>query len=117
MKIHQRFSRGLGVISILISLAVAALLLVVVITVMTGNKDDGVPVSKPIGRAQSVQCLSNIHAIEIAIKMYQAENGQYPGSLNDLKNTGDLSFTCPVNNAVYIYDPVAGTVKCPEHSR
>lgn len=110
-------SRGLGVISVLISLAIAALFMVVVITLLTGNKDEGVPVSKPISRAKNVQCLSNIHALEIALKMYQTENGQYPASLDDLANMANLTFSCPVTNAAYIYDDETGTVKCPEHSR
>ena len=117
MKTLKCSSRGLGVLSILISLAIAALLIIALITVLTGGRDDSVPVSKPIERTRSVQCLSNIHALEIAIKMYQADNGQYPASLTDLKNAGSLSFTCPVNNVAYIYDARTGTVKCPEHSR
>ncbi len=117
MKAHRFMSHGLGVVSILISLAVAALLIIVVITTLTTGRDDGVPGSKPINRAQSAQCLSNIRTIEIAIKMHQAENGQYPASLSDLHNAGNLSFKCPVVNLDYRYDAGIGTVKCPEHSR
>ncbi len=117
MRANNYLSHGVGVLSILISLAIAAILIIVVITVLIGGRNDEVGVSKPIERAKNVQCLSNIHAIEIAIKMHQAENGQYPASLNDLKNPGSVSFICPVNSAAYIYESRTGTVRCPDHSR
>ena len=64
-------------------------------------------------RAQDVLCQTNLQQLRYAISIYQGNMGSYPPSLESLESPASLSFTCPVSEEPYQYDPSSGTVRCP----
>ncbi len=109
-------NRGLGLISILISLIIAAAVVILAITMYTEGKDANKSIKHPIQRAKSAQCLSRIKKIETSIQIYRVEHGKNPPSLEDLSNLQEDDFHCPVTHSRYNYDPANGKVTCPDHS-
>jgi len=104
---------------LIISLILAAILLVIVINYYTGGTKGEQSIQSPIDKAKNVTCLAQRHNIEVVIRYYHAEEFKYPSNLRELtKYSSDLtdkSFYCPVTGAPYDYDPQTGKVTCPDH--
>ena len=64
-------------------------------------------------RAQDVLCQTNLQQLRYAISIYQGNMGGYPPSLGSLESSASLTFTCPVGEEPYQYDPGSGTARCP----
>jgi hypothetical protein len=71
--------------------------------------------SVPIERAKNIQCLTQLRKVTAAIQMSAAENGKYPGRLQDLDVLSGTDLICPVSNRAYRYDSISGRVSCPGH--
>lgn len=108
-------SSGFAVISIVISLIVAAILMIAILSLYKGGKDaDSEALETPIERASILQCRAQIRTLETSITLYRAENGAYPGNLDLLAaSTGQRQ--CPVTGNSYHYDAETGEVGCPDH--
>jgi len=107
---------GIGIISIIISLLVGAILIIVAITIYTGGKTGkDSAVTSPIERAKNIECIAQIKKIETSIQTYLAENARYPERLEDLKDLSIQNIYCPVTNRPYYYDSNVGKVSCPGH--
>ncbi|OPX18504.1 hypothetical protein BXT86_00920 [candidate division WOR-3 bacterium 4484_100] len=113
----KKYYSGLGLISILISLLIAAAVVILAITMYTGGKDTNKSIKQPIERAKSIECLSQIRKIETSIQIYRVEHGQNPQSLEDLTDLREDDFYCPVTHSRYDYNPATGRVTCPDHPR
>lgn len=69
-------------------------------------------------QAEIAACKANRVSIKNYTEMYAAENGEYPGSLQELVSAGYLDKvpTCPKSNdsgKSYVYDPSSGKISCP----
>lgn len=114
----NRDSRGMALISIIISLLIMALLVYVALTLYSGGKDNATEtITAPIERSRAVQCFAQIRKVETAIKMYLAEHGRYPSSLNEIEDLTKEDFYCPVTNNPYNYNPGTGKITCPDHNK
>ena len=109
-------SRGMAVITLIISMVITALLVVLALLLFTRSTtiDEG-GVTAPIEKGKSVQCLAQRRRVETSLQMYQAEHGRFPSSLNDLTDLSDDEFQCPVTKASYMYQPITGKMICPDH--
>ena len=109
-------SRSLGILPVVGSLLVLALLIVVALQVYGGGKDqDGQTVTAPIERASALQCRAQVRNVTTALEFYAAQHGSYPADLHDLETMSDEMFYCPVTKTPYVYDPQTGKVRCPDH--
>jgi hypothetical protein len=109
-------SPGLALISIIISLLIAAIIIYAMITLYTGGKtDEGEHLQGPIDRSKAVQCLAQIRMIETSVQMSLAEHGSYPSSLSELRDISESDLYCPVTGNHYNYDSRTGRVTCPDH--
>jgi hypothetical protein len=109
-------SRSLGILPVVGSLIVLALLIIVALQVYGGGKDNAGPaVTAPIERASALQCRTQVRNVTTAIEFYAARHGYYPADLHDLENMADEMFYCPVTKTPYVYDPQTGQVRCPDH--
>jgi type II secretory pathway pseudopilin PulG len=116
MENHE--TRGMALISMIISLLIMALLIYVALTLYSGGKDNATEtITVPIERGRAVQCLAQIRKVETAIQMYLAENGRYPSSLNEVDDLTKEDFYCPVTNNLYNYNPRTGKITCPDHNK
>lgn len=116
MENHE--TRGMALISIIISLLIMALLIYVALTLYSGGKDNATEtITAPIERGRAVQCLAQIRKVEIATQMYLAENGRYPSSLNEVEDLTKEDFYCPVTKNLYNYNPRTGEITCPYHNK
>lgn len=108
----------MALISIVISLLIAAILIIAVLTFYRGGKnaEDDV-ITSPIKKGKAVQCLAQIRRVETVIQMHLAEYGRYPSSLSELKDLSDADFYCPVTNNSYYYNSSTGKVTCPDHPK
>ena len=111
----QKRTQGMAVITLLISLVIAAIIVYVAITLYTGRTDQ--TIKTPIERGKGVQCLSQVRRIETSLQIYRIDRGQYPSSLNDLEDLSEDEFFCPVTGSPYQYNSVTGQVTCPDHNR
>lgn len=108
----------IGLISIIISLLVGAILLVTSINIYTGGRNQGAEsVTAPIERAKSVECLSQIRKIEMAIQIYYVENTRYPERLEGITDLSNQDLYCPLTQKPYNYEPTTGRVRCPDHTK
>ena len=109
-------SRGMAVVALVISMFIAALLVVIALLLFTHSTaiEDG-GVAAPIEKGKSVQCLAQRRRVETSLQMHRAEHGRFPASLDDLADLSDEEFHCPVTGAPYIYQPITGILSCPDH--
>lgn len=108
--------KGMALISVIISLLIAAILAFFMITYYTGKRgEEAGPVTAPIDRAKIIQCQSQIRRIETAVQMYYAEHVKYPSDLNEFEGFSEADFYCPVTNNPYEYNPNTGRAICPGH--
>jgi hypothetical protein len=105
----------MAVISILISLIVAAIIVYVAITLYTGGSGQEGTIKSPIERGEAVKCAAQIRRIETALQVYRIEHSQYPQVLSDLEELSEDEFYCPVTGSRYDYDQTTGRVTCPDH--
>lgn len=105
-----------GIISLLVSLGVVAILVLTSANLFTGGKVPGKQINQPIKQARGIECLSNTRKIEEAAQIYLLENGKLPQTLGDLPNFSRNDFSCPVTGREYLYNPTTGKVFCPDHS-
>jgi len=108
--------RSLGVLPIIGSLMVLALLIVVALQIYTGEKNQDIQtITKPIERASILQCRTQIRNLRTTIEMYSVQYGKYPADLRTLENIDESMRYCPVTRNAYSYDPETGKVTCPDH--
>lgn len=108
-------SSGLAVISIAISLLVAAILVIVVLSLYKGGQ--GVSedtLETPIERAKALQCLTQVRSLETEITLFRSENGVFPGNLHAVTSSVSQR-QCPVTKNAYLYNAKTGQVNCPDH--
>jgi len=112
-----RDERGvIGLLGLLAALVIC-LILVVMFVGPSGKKGPGketIP-GQAIEQGREVECQANLRTIRAAIDMQKTEDGAAPASINDIK-TGTSNpdiFKCPVGGEAFVYDPVAGTIRCP----
>lgn len=75
-------------------------------------------VGKSIDTGKAEACRQQLDQIRKGIETYKATgtSDQNPASLQDLQlGVSNTFFQCPVSGQPYLYDPAAGTVKCPTH--
>ncbi|UCC12522.1 MAG: hypothetical protein JSW02_03025 [candidate division WOR-3 bacterium] len=109
-------SRGMAVITLAISMVLAAILVVIALALFTRSTptEEG-GIAAPIEKGKSVQCLAQRRRVEASVQMYWAEHGSFPASLDDLADMFDEEFLCPVTGASYIYHRATGKLTCPDH--
>ncbi|PKQ21325.1 MAG: hypothetical protein CVT66_00580 [Actinobacteria bacterium HGW-Actinobacteria-6] len=71
-------------------------------------------------RAAEAACLSNQRTLYSALNVYSAEKGEFPGTtsldfLEGYANTWDFISVCPLDKSPLTFDPIAGTITCPNH--
>jgi len=72
------------------------------------------------GQSITASCTVNQRTIDAAIQAYRmSHNGALPTSLDEIIESGQLRAYphCPEDGIPYDYDPVTGTVSCPNHPR
>lgn len=112
----DRAPRSLGLISIVGSLLVVAILLVVAFQIYGGGGGkDTETLTKSIDRATEIQCRTQVRNLTVALEFYITQHGHYPSDLHDLENLPAEIFVCPVTQKPYVYDQKTGKVYCPEH--
>ena len=110
--------RRIGFTGILAGVLIMAAVTVVALVVFRPSRPKNEPaphLSVPIERANNIKCLAQLHKITTAIQVYGAENGKYPGRLEDLTVLSPSDLICPVSNRAYAYDSLSGRVSCPGH--
>ncbi len=108
--------QGMALISIILSLLIVAIIILTALMLYKGGSTQETgSVTTPIEKGKAIKCLAQIRRVEIAIKMYQAENSNYPSTLDELETLSSEDFYCPVTNSPYGYDPHTGKVTCPDH--
>jgi competence protein ComGC len=108
--------RGLAIITMVISLLIAAIIIYAALTIYkTGKSDQGI--TSPIDKGKRIQCVAQIRRIEIEIKMYLVEHSRYPSDLSELEGLSEEDFYCPETHNPYKYDPGTGRVTCPDHTK
>jgi hypothetical protein len=107
----------MSVISIAISLLVAAIVIYLAISLLTGGGTGTheETITKPIERGKAVQCLAQRRRVETALQMHQALHGAFPSRLEDLDDLSSDEFYCPVTGSPYNYNARTGKVTCPDH--
>jgi hypothetical protein len=109
-------SRGMAVITLVISMVIAALLVVVALSIFTRRTSAGEDsVTGPIEKGRSIQCLAQRRGVETSLQLYRAEHGNYPAYLDDLTDLTGREFRCPATDTPYVYDQGAGKLVCPDH--
>ncbi len=109
-------SRGMAVITLVISMVLAAVLVVIALALFTRSTplDEG-GVAAPIEKGKSVQCLAQRRRVEASVQVYWAEHGSFPAGLDDLADLSDEEFLCPVTGASFVYHRATGKLTCPDH--
>jgi hypothetical protein len=79
-----------------------------------GNYDATTVPGVALERAKGVECQNNLQQLRAAIATYQANNGTFPSSLEELQSNVPLQ--CPVGGEPYTYDPSTGQVHCVHRS-
>lgn len=108
---------GLTTLSLILSLAVIALIALLVIGYMSGKGGGGSAVDTPIKRAQNIECLAQVKKVEMQVRICTVQNGRYPESLEAVEGLSEPDLCCPVTRTYYQYDPQSGLVSCPDHPR
>ena len=115
----QNKSQGMALISLLLSLIVAAIVMIILIKMYTGttkNLGGGEKSTKtPIERAKGAACIGQRRSLETTIQVYYIEKNQYPSQLSDLDGFTEENFQCPLTHNPYNYNPSTGKVTCPDH--
>ncbi len=104
-------------LSVILSLLIVAVIILAALMLYKGSPTQGNSVTSPIERGKAVQCLAQVRRVELAIRMYQANKGTYPSSLDELETLSSEDFYCPVTGSPFDYDPRTGKVTCPDHAR
>jgi hypothetical protein len=110
--------RRIGIVGIMAGVMVLAGVTAVALVVFLPHrpKSGSSPeLSVPIERANNVKCVVQMNKINTALQMYGAENGKYPGRLEDLTVLSSSDLICPVSSRPFLYDSVAGRASCPGH--
>ncbi len=76
----ERSKSGFSLIELLTVIAIIAILAAVIFPVMNSVKNN----------AKKTQCISNLHSIQSAIKMYKLDNRKYPPHLGPVKYDAEL---------------------------
>jgi general secretion pathway protein G len=76
----RRKDSGFTLIELLIVIVILAVLAGVVVLAVSAFDD----------RGEEAACKSDVKAVEVAVEAYRANNGAYPGSLQDLVDEGYL---------------------------
>ena len=117
MKSKTRLAFGL--VELLIVIAIMAVLAAIIYPRYFGaaTMKDGKKVSTPMSMSHDTECISNIRSVRQAIEAAIAGDADStkPKSLSELKLPAEI-LKCAVGKEEYVYDPVAGTVKCPHPS-
>lgn len=111
----RRSSAGLGLIEILVTVVIIAVLALVLIPRVTGGKDpvSGQTVAAPRERAEQVVGVSHLQQINMAVQMYRQDNdNQNPPDLAALKSYGvtDEMIRDPITHQPLAYNPQTGIV-------
>ncbi len=110
-------------VGVLVSIAILGVLLMVWLYYGTGGSAQGdvatpgaPPPASRVGEvrqaAESVECRNNLSQIRQAIQIRTTTEETYPASLQELGLPAQM-LSCPVSGQSYLYDPVAGQVRCP----
>lgn len=109
-------SQGMAVITLVLSMVIAALLVVAAFMIFTRRiSDEEGAVTAPIEKGKSVQCLAQRRRVETSLHVYRVEHGSFPASLDDLVDFSEKEFQCPVTSTPYLYDWDVGRLTCPDH--
>jgi hypothetical protein len=112
----DRAPRSLGLIPIIGSLLIVAILVVVAVQIYGGGKgEETETLTKSIDRAAGVQCRTQIRNLTVALEFYITQHGHFPSDLNGLEHVTTEMLVCPVTQEPYGYDHETGKVYCPEH--
>jgi len=112
------FHRGFGVIALVLSLVVVAIVVFVAMTLYTGQGNLGPDdIRSPVERARSVECEALVRKVKTQVDLYRFENDRYPQSLDLLEGLSATDLSCPVTDTHYQYDHESGEVWCPAHMR
>ncbi|HIE05177.1 MAG TPA: hypothetical protein EYP58_00080 [bacterium (Candidatus Stahlbacteria)] len=103
--------KGFTAIGIIIALVIIAILSLIFIRRSGVSSPE--TTEAPIERAKTLDCRMKLKIIEDEIRIYQAEHGSSPKTLDEVR----ADFTCPVSGTEYEYDEETGRVWCPEHSQ
>lgn len=82
------------------------------------SSDKQTVVGKSLDTAKSTACREQLNQIRLGIVNYKATStaDSNPPSLKDIGlGVSAGYFQCPVSGQPYVYDPGAGTVRCPTH--
>ena len=114
----ERAPRSLGLIPIVGSLLIVAILIVVAVQVYGGGKGtETETMTKSIDRAAEVQCRTQLRNLEVALEFYNVQHGHFPSGLEELEGLSAEMRVCPVTQQPYVYDQETGKAFCPEHSK
>ncbi|UCD06074.1 MAG: hypothetical protein JSV98_02255 [candidate division WOR-3 bacterium] len=112
------FHRGFGVITLVLSLIVVAIVVFIAMALYTGQGSLGPEdIRTPVERARSVECEALVRKVKIQVDLYRFENDRYPQHLGVLEGLSDTDLRCPVTDTPYQYDNESGRVWCPAHER
>jgi hypothetical protein len=112
----ERAPRSLGLIPIVGSLLIVAILIVVAVQIYGGGQGtETETMTKSIDRASEVQCRTQLRNLAVAIELYSVQYGQFPSDLTALESIPAEMFMCPVTRQPYVYDRETGEAYCPEH--
>lgn len=112
------FHRGFGVIALVLSLVVVAVVIFVAMALYTGQSGHGSEdIRSPVERARSVECEALVRKVKMQVDLYRFENDQYPQHLGLLEGLSATDLSCPVTDTPYQYDNESGKVWCPAHQR
>jgi hypothetical protein len=114
---------GRGMVEVII---VAAIILVGVIVWVNGGlpgmggKSNARPdgegetiVGRSLANAKDDVCMSNLKQIRMQVGIQtDPVDETKPASMEEIQISGDFK-KCPLGGEPYVYDPTAGTVKCP----
>lgn len=107
---------GFGIIGLVFSLLIVAVMATIAISLYTGQRGVGSEdLDTPIQRARSIECEAQLRKVKMQVDLYQFDNGRYPESLSILDDLTVADLRCPVTATPYDYDPGSGTVSCSDH--
>jgi hypothetical protein len=81
---------------------------------LQAQSDKKTVIGQSMDAAKGSQCKQQLVQIRQSIEMFKSSNEENPASLKDLGlAVGPEFFVCPTSKMPYVYDPAAGTVRCP----
>lgn len=112
---NRRGARAFSLVEILVVMVILMVLAAFILPrYLGGRTEDGKKTRAPITMARDTVCQSNIKQVRLAIDTARTSDpdAKPPQSLDELKLGSELT-RCEVGHEAYVYDPQAGTVRCP----